>query len=147
MFKLLVTVAVLLGGPLTLADELTNLDWAPQDLKNRIEFSYEPASQRPQKCVHYKSDIPYGWKVKCKDELVNKVFTIHLVIRKVLGPRPPMSRFQVLYWVSNPRPEKTTSEHTGSSLWFRTRKNSNLHSFSLGQAVDNDYAHLVLNFQ
>jgi len=113
-----------------------------------LEFRYQPAEDSGVPCTHgIENPMSGEWKVRCRYFSQTKTFSVHLRVRQMYRAAKPATWFELLYWVSRDRPKpEVTSEFTGTTLNFMVSQEADLHSFQVGQQVENGYADLAMTF-
>jgi hypothetical protein len=116
--------------------------------KEMISFIYAPNEDRSYPCRHEVTNPMSGdWTVKCPYYNDVKEFSVHLVVRKYSKNTKPQSAYEILYWVTNRRPNSGGREFTGSSFMLSLEEKSYPNTFKMGQMVDNGFAHLDLKIK
>jgi hypothetical protein len=108
-----------------------------------LKFQYVPNEGTDIRDCEHKQirDLP-DYDVQCGTD---KRFTAHVVVRELQGG--PQTKFEILYWVTAPGDtERAPRKFHGTSAWIRLKDKSGLASFSLAQAIENDYASLTLDW-
>lgn len=112
-----------------------------------FQFSYVPnEGMAASKCRHAQIEELPDYRVKCTTEFgQDKVFTAHVVLREYKRAAPLGTGLEILYWVTEPgtRPGQGPQFHATTAL-LNFRGESSLADLYLAQAVENDYASLVL---
>jgi hypothetical protein len=86
-------------------------------------------------------DLP-DYEVTCGE----KKFTAHVIVRQMQGGLG--TAFEVLYWVTEPAaPPAKGPRFNATSTWLRIKDKSSISSLSLSQAVENDYASLMMDWR
>ncbi|MFZ4715584.1 MAG: hypothetical protein ACOYL6_17805 [Bacteriovoracaceae bacterium] len=99
-------------------------------------------------CKHFAIDeYKFDWDLTCKNETGSffKKFRAHVALSKYGHPTPPLSTYEVLYWVTDLTNNQTYG--TGTSLWFNFNNDADFHSLTISQSVDNDTAGLYLDIK
>ncbi|MCM2278876.1 MAG: hypothetical protein NDJ89_12445 [Oligoflexia bacterium] len=144
MPALLVIFAMLALGPLALAAS------APLPLPIRSEdlsFTYRSNDGEVTLSCRHKPAQPgtHDWRVSCgEDTPLARDYFVHLLVRKyVTTARKPEVAYEILYWVSDRNPPGAF-KFTSAVSWLRFERETDLHSASFSQSVENDYASLVV---
>lgn len=84
--------------------------------------------------------ITQDWEVVCGDQAkpdTIRKYTVHLWVKTYTRPTPPKMSYEVLHWVTDHQAKPGSgSQYVGTTLWFRLREPSDLHSIDLAQDVE-----------
>lgn len=110
-----------------------------------MQFQYVPNEGGTMLSCEYSQirDLP-DYDVNCGNG--EKTFTAHVIVREM--PNKEQTAFEILYWITEPgeRPTAPRKYHA-TSAWLKVKDRTALTSVALSQAVENDYASLMLDWR
>jgi hypothetical protein len=109
---------------------------------DQLSFEYVPSEFESTSCTHQEIKPIQDFKVHCKGPYLDRIFIVHPRLR--VAKRGQDTWIELLYWVTNRIDNNKVSEFTGTTLNMKLIGHSDPYTMRVGQAVDNDYAHLQM---
>lgn len=110
-----------------------------------MQFQYVPnEGDGMLSCIYSQiRDLP-DYEVNCGEG--RKTFTAHVIVREM--PNKEQTAFEILYWITEPGETATSPrKYHATSAWLKVKDRTALTSVALSQAVENDYASLMLDWR
>ncbi len=106
----------------------------------KISFFLQPHETAGTECTYESTNQPHGYFVVCGQ----RTFRVHHFIHS--HQNQEQNQWEILFWVTNFQ-NSHQNENVGTTLWVKGDTKSNMQTFKLSQAIDNDTATLDLTIQ
>ncbi len=100
------------------------------------------------KCAHvFDKPGAWDWDVWCgKGTNMLRMFRVHFLIRQYQSKVANKTAYEVLYWVTD-RDQPTTKAFSSTTTWLQFNSLTTADMLSFSQGVENDYAHLTIEYK
>lgn len=109
----------------------------------KLSFTYQPNEDKEYECIHeVENRLTNSWVISCPYYQSVKIFSVHLVVKKIERQIKPKTKLEILYWVTNRENNSKLPEFTGSTVWIDLAEQNWTEAIRLSQHVDNGLASL-----